>query len=262
MTKKGAFRQDDAGKPAPDTAFVDPAGLPFITVKGPSLAGGAAAHIYSFLGIRKDPEFPAPVKDAIKEPLQAKFHSYGEKHCIHVVGPDFRTFSEWKFQDCFPGESAHTMPAEDILSCLQVCEERGFGAFSVQKGTVFFKSQSAQECYSALEDADSGTLYLYQDRNVTRAQAVEELAKAYENILREFAASELPKLRMLPVSGGIFSGDFLPELPQLTAESLKLGFSNLEPSQKEQVLKASNIDLCIFMEDELADFKEALDKMG
>jgi hypothetical protein len=81
--------ENNAPKPSPDIAFVDPAGLPYITNEGPKGATGASGAIYSWLGIRNDPSFPEQVRSAIKEPLQAKFHAYGEKKCIHVVGPDF-----------------------------------------------------------------------------------------------------------------------------------------------------------------------------
>mmetsp|Transcript_102277 Transcript_102277/g.218938 ORF Transcript_102277/g.218938 Transcript_102277/m.218938 type:complete len:335 (-) Transcript_102277:40-1044(-) len=77
--------------PEPDSqiAIVDPAGLAFIQTEGPSLAGGAAGVIYQWLGIGEEPGFPEPVRSAIQAPLQAKFHNYGEKKCIHVVGPNF-----------------------------------------------------------------------------------------------------------------------------------------------------------------------------
>jgi len=77
--------------PEPDrhTAFVDPAGLPYIQ-SSPGGAGGASGVIYKFLGINHDPAFPDDVRQAIQEPLQAKFHAYGERLVIHVVGPNFQ----------------------------------------------------------------------------------------------------------------------------------------------------------------------------
>ena len=87
MTKSGVKKV--AAAPAPGLPIVDPAGLNFIR-KGPRGAGGAAGQIYSWLGINKDDAFPAPVRDAIREPLQAKLHFYGRNAVIHVVGPDFR----------------------------------------------------------------------------------------------------------------------------------------------------------------------------
>merc|ERR1719512_532584 len=89
LTASGDFVTASA-EPEPDTAIVDPAGLSYITSEGPAEAGGAAAVIYKWLGIKADPAFPEPVRNAIQAPLAAKFHAYGPKKCIHVVGPDFR----------------------------------------------------------------------------------------------------------------------------------------------------------------------------
>merc|ERR1712048_94540 len=86
------------GGTSPDkkTVIVDPAGLPYIQ-SSPSGAGGASGQIYEWLRIDRAYSFPDPVKAEITEPLKAKFHNYGGKLCIHVVGPNFqmrpRTFS-------------------------------------------------------------------------------------------------------------------------------------------------------------------------
>eukprot|EP00747_Dinoflagellata_sp_TGD_P208314 gnl/TRDRNA2_/TRDRNA2_81817_c0_seq2.p3 gnl/TRDRNA2_/TRDRNA2_81817_c0~~gnl/TRDRNA2_/TRDRNA2_81817_c0_seq2.p3 ORF type:complete len:131 (+),score=26.19 gnl/TRDRNA2_/TRDRNA2_81817_c0_seq2:402-794(+) len=93
-----------------------------------------------------------------------------------------------------------------------------------------------------------------------RDEAVGDLAKVYRNILAEFAASDLPRLRLLPVSGGIFSGKFAPQLPAMTAEAIGLGFSRLEHAAKVQVLKASSLELCIFMESDFDAFSKAFDE--
>merc|ERR1719296_245700 len=72
-------------------AIVDPAGLPYISGKAaPGLAGAASCAIYDWLDLRGAEAFPPPVQEAITEATQAKFHTYGDKMCIHVVGPDFR----------------------------------------------------------------------------------------------------------------------------------------------------------------------------
>lgn len=180
MAIDGAF-SNVAPEPGADTVFVDPAGLPYIQ-NGPSGAGGAAGVIYGFLGIKSDPAFPDDVKSAITKTCDAKFHAYGEKKCIHAVGPDFRI------------------------------------------------------------------------RDYSRDEAVAELAKAYQGILTEFVASGLANLRLLPVSGGIFSGPFSSELPGMTAEALQSGFLALTAEQQEQVKVADRLEMCIFMEKELKDF--------
>ena len=78
--------------PSPDdsTVVLDPAGLRYITKLGPSEAGAASEAIYIWLGIERDQRFHEAVREAITEPLQAKYHEYGRKKCIHVVGPDLR----------------------------------------------------------------------------------------------------------------------------------------------------------------------------
>ena len=70
--------------------MVDPAGLPYIKNMGPAKAGGASGAVYKWLRIHNDEAFPEPVRDAIKETGQVKYHAYQDKHCIHAVGPDFR----------------------------------------------------------------------------------------------------------------------------------------------------------------------------
>eukprot|EP00966_Prymnesium_polylepis_P229791 5316883-Prymnesium_polylepis.1 len=78
-----------ASGPAPGLPFLDPAGMHHISGCGPRGAGGASGQIYRWLGIDESDAFPAPVRDAITEPLQAKLHYYGTMACLHVVGPDF-----------------------------------------------------------------------------------------------------------------------------------------------------------------------------
>ena len=39
--------------------------------------------------ISEQDSFPAPVRQAIRAPLQAKLQYYGVRACLHVVGPDF-----------------------------------------------------------------------------------------------------------------------------------------------------------------------------
>ena len=87
MTPSGAVRKVAQG-PVPGLAILDPAGLRFIR-DGPKGAGGAAGQIYRWLEISEQDSFPAPVRQAIRAPLQAKLQYYGVRACLHVVGPDF-----------------------------------------------------------------------------------------------------------------------------------------------------------------------------
>eukprot|EP00969_Alexandrium_andersonii_P332316 14685219-Alexandrium_andersonii.AAC.1 len=59
--------------------IVDPAGLRHIQQHGPQGAGGAAGHIYEWLGIGSFGAFPGQVKSAISRPLLAKYCEYGER---------------------------------------------------------------------------------------------------------------------------------------------------------------------------------------
>jgi len=185
-----------AGKVAPEpdaeTVFVDPAGLHYIR-GGPGGAGGAAGAIYGWLGIASAPAFPQEVRASLTRSLQAKFHAYGssgEKKCIHVVGPDFRT---------------------GVATCCT--------------------------------------------RPYTREEAEAELAEAYFNVFREFHASGLRRLRLLPISGGIFSGSFGGEIPQLTADALAAGFARLDEDVQAWVLRA-DLELCVF-DSRVAGFRSA-----
>lgn len=175
----------NAPEPTADVAFVDPAGLHHVRHAGPGGAGGAAGVIYKWLGITEDPSFPEAVRLALNAPLMAKFHSYGDKKCIHGIGPDFR-----------------------------------------------------QRAYS-------------------REEAVFELAVCYNSLLREFSSSGLSILRLLPVSGGIFAGPFLPDLPSMTVLAIQWAFAMLGSKEQGNVLSAERLEMCIFMEKELADFQSA-----
>jgi len=176
-----------AAEPDAETAFVDPAGL-FYIQGDPSGAGGAAGVIYRWLGLTD--RFPEPVREGITAPLQAKFHAYGERKCVHVVGPDLRA------------------------------------------------------------------------RPYTRDEAVDELSEAYAAVLREFFSSGLRRLRLLPISGGIFSGFFADELPQLTAEALEAGFGKLDAEKQQWLRKEAQVEMCVFLDFELDGFTEAFGATG
>ena len=91
--------------PAPGLPFIDPAGLHHIQQHGPQGAGGASGQIYQFLGIQHDTQFPAAVRAAIQAPCQAKLQYYGQKACLHVVGPDFNG------RNCSRDQAVHELTA-------------------------------------------------------------------------------------------------------------------------------------------------------
>lgn len=89
-------------------------------------------------------------------------------------------------------------------------------------------------------------------------KAVEALTQAYANSLREFAASGLGRLRLLPLSGGKFSGRFAPEMPGMTVGALGAAFVQLDERQRSSVLAATSIELCIYKESEFSAYATAL----
>ena len=69
-------------------------------------------------------------------------------------------------------------------------------------------------------------------------------------------------LRLLPVSGGIFSGPHKPFMPAITMRALSCAPCLLSP-EEARVLEAtlrggSKLDLCIFEADEFAAYRAAL----
>lgn len=102
----------------------------------------------------------------------------------------------------------------------------------------------------------------FKERTCSRQEAVARLSTAYCAALAEFATSGLPKLRLLPLSGGIFSGAFGPELPELTAVALRRGFELLSREQQRQVARAESLEMCIFMEQEFAGYQKALNDIS
>ena len=116
----------------------------------------------------------------------------------------------------------------------------------------------------------------------TDAEAVEKLAGAYRNVLSQFvrfavskaAAGPAPtgtpvRLRLLPISGGIFAGEYQQEIAPLTLAALEAGIGLLTEEERgvlatEQGREghaaegAAQIELCVFLEVELADFHAAM----
>jgi hypothetical protein len=93
----------------------------------------------------------------------------------------------------------------------------------------------------------------------------------YRNIFSEFVKSGQRTLRLLPVSGGIFSGGFSAELPFLTFQGVQEGYRLLGDHEKAALMAAKQImmptmttgdddvfmGMCVFSEKELPDFEAA-----
>jgi hypothetical protein len=86
--------------------------------------------------------------------------------------------------------------------------------------------------------------------------ALTHLTNAYRNIFSEFVKSGTDVLRMLPVSGGIFSGSFKDDMHVLTYKAVHEA-NRMLTSDEQAVLYEKQIDLCIFSEKDLIDFEQA-----
>jgi hypothetical protein len=95
-----------------------------------------------------------------------------------------------------------------------------------------------------------------RDPSYTIGEAAAKLTAAYRNVLIEFASTPLHTLRLLPISGGIFSGQFMRYLPKLTAHALQAAFAGLRPGTRKK-LSERQVLMCIFMGNELDDFVSA-----
>lgn len=87
------------------------------------------------------------------------------------------------------------------------------------------------------------------------------LVTTYMNVFSEvrrckFENPDLVSVRLLPVSGGVFSGRFAEELPRLTWKTMQDAFSLSSPSVK-RALSSLDISVCVFLETELNAYKDA-----
>lgn len=87
-----------------------------------------------------------------------------------------------------------------------------------------------------------------------REHAVATLAAAYANVLNEFDASGCQTLRLLPISGGIFAGPWRDTVAELTRDALALACERVAPEVATRLASERRIELCIFMEQEVASF--------
>ena len=119
----------------------------------------------------------------------------------------------------------------------------------------------------------------------TDAEAVWKLAGAYRNVLSQFvrfaeskaAAGPAPtgtpvRLRLLPISGGLFAGEYQQDIAPLTLAALEEGIGLLTEEERgvlateqggegDAAEGAAQIELCIFLEVELAAFKRAFHRV-
>ena len=89
-------------------------------------------------------------------------------------------------------------------------------------------------------------------KSIEKKEAQIELRKAYHAVFVEFLESKAKKLRLLPISGALFAGKFIDQMTGLTPQAVANGFMKLSTEDRQRVLKANSIEMCIFKQDEQA----------
>ena len=107
-------------------------------------------------------------------------------------------------------------------------------------------------------DCDIGVIHVvgpnfsdYSIKVKTIADAIERLKEAYYNVFVEFTNCPETHLRLLPVSGGIFSGPFRKDIMSITIKSIMaalLKLHNQELNKFEYLVSNKHIKLCIYQE--------------
>lgn len=126
----------------------------------------------------------------------------------------------------------------DVIAAIRAPGDAKYHCYSPQRHVIHAVGPDLRQAHS--EDA-----------------ALKVLARAYRNIFAQFIDSNLPELRLLPVSGGIFSGSFKDQMPVLTMLAITEGFYQLSPSQQSAILDRKKLYLCIFMDAEFGKFQAA-----
>ena len=98
----------------------------------------------------------------------------------------------------------------------------------------------------------------FRQRPYSDLEAINTLSDTYANVLREVALTpaSIRTIRMLPISGGVFLGDFKSDLTHMTICALKNGFERLSPEEQGRVLE-KDVQMCIFLASELPTFERA-----
>jgi len=91
-------------------------------------------------------------------------------------------------------------------------------------------------------------------------QAIAALTTVYTNVLKEFALSGKNELRLLPISGGIFSGPYGAQIHEFTFAALGNAISALNRNEAA-ALQAADVKMCIFEGDQVARYKTEGDKL-
>jgi len=62
--------------------------------------------------------------------------------------------------DAYAHKNAYTMSATDLSACRQICQDRGYGAFTVWSGQAFFRSEPSRMVKDNMKRAAGTTMYV------------------------------------------------------------------------------------------------------
>ena len=99
----------------------------------------------------------------------------------------------------------------------------------------------------------------------SEGQVIERLELAYSNVLSAWLKSGLPCLRLLPISGGIFAGQYTTVMPRLSCTALHNAvgaMSGVELTTLRERLQTADgqrpVQLCVYNSLEFSAFQEAI----
>eukprot|EP00746_Dinoflagellata_sp_MGD_P020712 gnl/MRDRNA2_/MRDRNA2_148303_c0_seq1.p1 gnl/MRDRNA2_/MRDRNA2_148303_c0~~gnl/MRDRNA2_/MRDRNA2_148303_c0_seq1.p1 ORF type:complete len:244 (+),score=48.31 gnl/MRDRNA2_/MRDRNA2_148303_c0_seq1:136-867(+) len=94
----------------------------------------------------------------------------------------------------------------------------------------------------------------------TENEAIAALTTVYSNVLREFNSSGKKKLRLLPISSGIFSGRHSSNMPKITFAALQQALEQAAPEVFEAIQEAE-VEMCIFEKREHPGFESESERV-
>ena len=86
---------------------------------------------------------------------------------------------------------------------------------------------------------------------------MQQLTRAYANVLTELLESKLPRVRLLPISSAVFAGPFESFMPHMTLQALAGAFEGLPAEKQDTILAIPQIKMCIFVDKQLPLFRAA-----
>lgn len=132
----------------------------------------------------------------------------------------------------------------ELYKCLGIGKDKAFpddvrAELKSELDATFHSYCGCKVIHAIGPDLRKGSLF-----GISRRSAVHALSRCYRNIFVKFAQSGLSQLRLQPVSGQLFSGSYMSEIPKMTIEAISLAICRLSPDMQQQLLNAE-VMLCI-----------------